>query len=83
MSAAHGWALLVLSGVLDVIWALATKKSEGMTHWGWGGALDRATGRLCLYLEQSARNLAIGNGLCRTDRDWCGRISGRRRNGIR
>lgn len=36
MSAATGWALLVLSGVLDVFWALATKKSNGMTHWGWG-----------------------------------------------
>lgn len=42
MSAAHGWALLVLSGVLDVIWALATKKSEGMTHWGWGGGSSRS-----------------------------------------
>lgn len=25
-----------MSGVLDVFWALATKKSNGMTHWGWG-----------------------------------------------
>lgn len=36
MSTATGWSLLVLSGVLDVFWALATKKSNGMTHWGWG-----------------------------------------------
>ncbi|WP_447929835.1 DMT family transporter [Sphingopyxis fribergensis] len=35
MSQATGWMLLILSGVLDVIWALATKKSDGMTHWGW------------------------------------------------
>jgi quaternary ammonium compound-resistance protein SugE len=36
MSYATGWMLLVLSGILDVFWALATKKSDGMTNWGWG-----------------------------------------------
>lgn len=46
MSAENGWALLVLSGVLDVIWALATKKSE----LGFGCRLAHASGRLCLHL---------------------------------
>ncbi|MBE1528939.1 quaternary ammonium compound-resistance protein SugE [Sphingopyxis sp. OAS728] len=36
MNQATGWALLIFSGVLDVMWAFATKKSQGMTHWGWG-----------------------------------------------
>lgn len=36
MSNATGWMLLILSGVLDVFWALATKKSNGMTNLGWG-----------------------------------------------
>jgi multidrug transporter EmrE-like cation transporter len=29
MTTTAGWMLLVASGVLDVFWALATKKSDG------------------------------------------------------
>ncbi|QND68742.1 multidrug efflux SMR transporter [Mesorhizobium loti] len=29
------WLLLVLSGLLDVAWALATKKADGYANWGW------------------------------------------------
>lgn len=36
MTYSTGWILLVISSILDVFWALATKKSNGMTNWGWG-----------------------------------------------
>ncbi|GAA0357319.1 multidrug efflux SMR transporter [Bowmanella denitrificans] len=35
MSQVTAWVLLILSGVLDVFWAIATKKSLGMTQLGW------------------------------------------------
>ncbi|MFC3695425.1 DMT family transporter [Chenggangzhangella methanolivorans] len=35
MSAAWGWALLVASGLTDVAWAFATKRSNGFTEPLW------------------------------------------------
>ena len=35
MSTAAAWALLLLAGVLDVLWALAMKQAQGYTRPGW------------------------------------------------
>ena len=33
MSAGQAWALLLVAGVLEIVWALALKASEGFTRW--------------------------------------------------
>ncbi len=38
MTHAAGWAMLILSGIVDVAWAYATKRSEGFSNLGWGMA---------------------------------------------
>lgn len=35
MTPALGWTLLVLSGITDVAWAVATKRSNGFTDIAW------------------------------------------------
>ncbi|MER2267664.1 DMT family transporter [Methylobacterium oxalidis] len=35
MSTAWGWAMLIASGIVDVAWALATKKADGFREPGW------------------------------------------------
>lgn len=35
MSTNWGWIMLVASGVVDVAWALATKKADGFREPGW------------------------------------------------
>lgn len=35
MSQSSAWALLVLSGALDVAWAVSVKYAEGYTRTGW------------------------------------------------
>ena len=35
MSTGWGWALLVASGLVDVAWALATKKADGFREPAW------------------------------------------------
>lgn len=35
MSTALGWTLLLASGLVDVAWALATKKADGFREPGW------------------------------------------------
>ncbi|MER2268816.1 DMT family transporter [Methylobacterium oxalidis] len=35
MSTASGWVMLVASGIVDVAWALATKKADGFREPGW------------------------------------------------
>ena len=33
MSAGQAWALLLVAGALEIVWALALKASEGYTRW--------------------------------------------------
>ena len=33
MSAGQAWALLLVAGALEIVWALALKASEGFTRW--------------------------------------------------
>lgn len=60
MSSATGWTLLVLSGLLDVFWALATKKSNGMTHWGWGTASLVLLAAFVIALSKALSVLPLG-----------------------
>lgn len=60
MSPAAGWVLLVLSGLLDVVWALATKKSDGMTHPGWAAASIVLLAGFVLALSKALSVLPLG-----------------------
>lgn len=35
MSASVAWAMLILSGIADVVWAVSTKFSDGYSRLGW------------------------------------------------
>ncbi len=60
MSHATGWTLLVFSGLLDVVWAVATKKSDGMTHLGWGAASIALLAAFVLALSKALSVLPLG-----------------------
>jgi quaternary ammonium compound-resistance protein SugE len=60
MTTTTGWMLLVASGVLDVFWALATKKSDGMTHWGWSFASVVLLAAFVLTLSKALSVLPLG-----------------------
>jgi quaternary ammonium compound-resistance protein SugE len=60
MTYATGWMLLVCSGVLDVLWALATKKSDGMTHWGWGSVSVVLLAAFVMTLSKALSVLPLG-----------------------
>lgn len=60
MNSTTGWMLLVFSGVLDVLWALATKKSGGMTHWGWGLISVVLLAAFALTLSKTLSVLPLG-----------------------
>ena len=60
MSYTTGWMLLVLSGILDVFWALATKKSVGMTNWGWGFLSLLLLAAFVLSLSKALAVLPLG-----------------------
>jgi len=60
MNSTTGWVLLVCSGLLDVLWALATKKSDGMTHWGWGLVSIVLLAAFVLTLSKALSVLPLG-----------------------
>jgi quaternary ammonium compound-resistance protein SugE len=60
MNSTTGWVLLVFSGVLDVLWALATKKSNGMTHLGWGLVSVVLLAAFVLTLSKALSVLPLG-----------------------
>jgi quaternary ammonium compound-resistance protein SugE len=50
------WTFLVLSGLADVVWAVATKYSEGYTRHGWTAASIVA---LVVFLGLLTRALSV------------------------
>jgi quaternary ammonium compound-resistance protein SugE len=60
MTNATAWALLILSGIADVVWAVTTKLSEGYTKLGWTlGSLGALAAFLAL-LVQALKVLPLG-----------------------
>ena len=56
MTPAFGWGLLVISGITDVAWALATKKSNGFTDVGWSAV---SLALLVLFIGTLAKALEV------------------------
>ena len=60
MTSATAWALLILSGIADIVWAVTTKLSEGYTKPGWTlGSLVALAAFLAL-LVQALKVLPLG-----------------------
>jgi quaternary ammonium compound-resistance protein SugE len=60
VSQALAWTLLVLSGLADVAWAVATKNSEGFTRPLWSLASLAALAAFVGLLAQAPKALPLG-----------------------
>ncbi len=60
MSQALAWTLLVLSGLADVAWAVATKNPEGFTRPLWSLASLAALAAFVGLLAQALKALPLG-----------------------
>jgi len=60
MSAATGWVLLVLSGLTDVAWAFATKRSNGFSDPGWTAASFLLLVVFLAFLVKALQVLPLG-----------------------
>ncbi len=60
MSNAYAWTLLILSGLADVLWAIATKYSEGYSRLGWTAASLVALIIFLGLLTQALKVLPLG-----------------------
>ncbi len=60
MSTNLAWLMLVASGLIDVAWAYATKRSEGMTHPGWAILSLALLAAFIALLSAALRVLPLG-----------------------
>lgn len=60
MSLSTAWVLLVLSGLADVLWAVATKSSDGYTRLGWTAVAVAALIAFLGLLAQALKILPLG-----------------------
>ena len=61
MTPALAWTMLVISGLLDVAWAYATKRSDGMTVPGWTALSLILLAAFILLLSNAPRVLPLGS----------------------
>ncbi|HEU4592441.1 MAG TPA: multidrug efflux SMR transporter [Steroidobacteraceae bacterium] len=60
MSPAAAWTLLVISGLLDVAWALSMKQAQGYTRLGWSVLSLVLLGLFVYLLGLTLRVLPVG-----------------------
>ncbi|MBX5463497.1 MAG: multidrug efflux SMR transporter [Steroidobacteraceae bacterium] len=60
MSPLVAWTLLVISGLLDVAWALSMKQAQGYTRPGWSVLSLVLLGLFVYLLGQTLRVLPVG-----------------------
>jgi quaternary ammonium compound-resistance protein SugE len=60
MSSSLAWAMLVLSGIADVVWAVTTKLSAGYSRIGWTAASVVALLIFLGLLTQALKVLPLG-----------------------
>lgn len=60
MSVNLAWICLVASGLIDVLWAIATKYSDGYTRPGWAAASVVALLLFVALLSQALKALPLG-----------------------
>lgn len=69
------WVLLFIAGVLEAVWALALKRSEGFTRFGATLLFVVAGLASIVLLALALRDLPVGTGLRGLDRSrscWSG-----------
>lgn len=60
MSASWGWALILVAGLLDIGWADAMKKSEGLTRWGWTALAVAILGLIVIAIGRALLAIPVG-----------------------
>ena len=61
MSSGLAWCLLIVSGLLDVAWAVSMKFSNGYTRLGWSLASLAALAAFVWLLGRALQVLPLGN----------------------
>lgn len=61
MSSGLAWCLLIVSGLLDVAWAVSMKFSDGYTRLGWSLASLAALAAFVWLLGRALQVLPLGN----------------------
>lgn len=61
MSSGLAWSLLIVSGLLDVAWAVSMKFSDGYTRPGWSLASLAALAAFVWLLGRALQVLPLGN----------------------
>lgn len=56
------WVLLISAGALEVVWALALKKSDGFSHLGASVIFVIAAVASMILLSLALRDLPVGTG---------------------
>lgn len=60
MGNAMAWAMLVASGLIDVAWAYAAKRSAGFTHIGWSAISLLLLAAFIVLLTRALQVLPLG-----------------------
>lgn len=60
MTATQGWICLVLSGCIDVAWAVAMKKADGFSDPGWSAVSIMLLGAFAVLLTKALQVLPVG-----------------------
>jgi quaternary ammonium compound-resistance protein SugE len=60
VSAQAGWIMLAASGLLDVAWAIATKKADGFRNLGWAAASLVLLALFVVLLTRALQVLPLG-----------------------
>ena len=60
MTASWGWVLLLVAGVLDIGWADAMKKSDGLTRLGWTVLAVAILGLIVIAIGRALLTIPVG-----------------------
>jgi quaternary ammonium compound-resistance protein SugE len=60
MTVSQAWACLVLSGIVDVAWALSMKKADGFANPGWTAISLALLAAFVILLTKALQVLPIG-----------------------
>ena len=60
MTTTQGWIYLVLSGIIDVAWALSMKKSNGFSEPLWSAVSLALLGAFVILLTKALQVLPVG-----------------------
>ena len=61
MSDSKAWVFLVMSGILDVAWALSMKKADGFQNTGWSAVSLLLLTAFVYFLTRALQVLPVGS----------------------